>query len=153
MYSKLALMTLVTFFIMLALMYAMVDKYSNMYLNINQIYMTLLMSTTMVATELLVMGSMYDDSRMNFIILSACAVVFVFSLWGIRKQGLVGKKQFLKSMIVHHGAAELMAQQTLKQTNDPNIKDIAQRIISAQACEINYMKQLLQGSTNPYPCQ
>lgn len=56
-------------------------------------------------------------------------------------QAAVGDKRFLKSMIPHHAAAILMAQEA--SLRDPEIKQLAQDIIKAQQAEIVQMKAKL----------
>ena len=60
--------------------------------------------------------------------------------------GLVGKtgddfdKEFLSEMIVHHAGAVAMAQEVLKTSTRPELKAMAEAIISAQTKEIDQMK-------------
>lgn len=60
--------------------------------------------------------------------------------------GLKGKtgdefdKEFLAEMIVHHQGAVDMAQEVLTSGKHPELKDFAQKIISAQTAEIKQMQ-------------
>jgi uncharacterized protein (DUF305 family) len=60
--------------------------------------------------------------------------------------GLQGKtgdefdKEFLSEMIVHHQGAVSMAQAALQSAKHQEIKDMAQKIISAQTSEITQMQ-------------
>jgi len=64
--------------------------------------------------------------------------------------GLSGKtgdafdKAFIKEMIMHHEGAVAMAQAALKDAKHPEIKTMANAIISAQTSEINQMKAWLK---------
>ncbi len=63
--------------------------------------------------------------------------------------GLSGKtgdafdKAFIKEMIIHHEGAVLMAQAALDNAKHPEIKTMANAIISAQTSEVNQMKSWL----------
>ena len=48
---------------------------------------------------------------------------------------------FIDSMIVHHQGAIIMAQQALKETQRPELKQMAEAIVKAQQTEIDQMKQ------------
>ncbi len=64
--------------------------------------------------------------------------------------GLSGKtgdafdKAFIKEMIMHHEGAVVMAEAALKDAKHPEIKTMANTIISAQTSEINQMKAWLK---------
>jgi uncharacterized protein (DUF305 family) len=122
-------------------MYAMVDSFANVYNNVNQIYMAGLMAAAMVLIELAVMGVMYPHRKLN----AAVAVVSVIALlgcWaGIRAQGAVGDRQFLRSMIPHHASAILMCEKSA--VRDAEIRALCQQIIASQAAEIRQMKEKL----------
>ena len=142
MYKKLALMILLSFAAMYILMYAMVDKFSNVIPNVNQFYMAGLMAMPMVIIELMVMGSMYKNKKLNIILSSSGMVALIVFYVCIRQQAGVGDKQFLKSMIPHHAAAILMVEKT--SLNDPEIQELASKIISSQQAEIEQMKAKLK---------
>ena len=140
-YRHLTIMAVLSFISMYILMYAMVNSISNVYNNFNQFYMAGLMTAPMVLIELLVMGAMYHDRRLNsFIIAGSIIVGLVFFLL-IRQQGAVKDKQFLRSMIPHHAGAILMCQQAPIQ--DSEIKQLYQTIILSQQAEIDQMKAKL----------
>src|SRR5687768_9184850 len=106
-YSRLALMAVLSFVAMFVLMYAMVDVLGNVITNVNQAYMAALMAALMAAfmaapmvvIELLVMGMMYHNKKLNAVLMGASVVVGVICFAAIRQQTLVGDKQFLRSMI------------------------------------------------------
>ncbi len=62
-YVHLAIMTVLSFISMYVLMYAMVDRFANVYSNRNQFYMAGLMTASMVLIELALMGSMYKEQE------------------------------------------------------------------------------------------
>lgn len=85
-YGHLAIMTGLSFIAMFILMYAMVDRFANVYPNVNQAYMAGLMAAPMVIIELLVMRGMYSNARMNLILGSAALVALALFFVGIRAQ-------------------------------------------------------------------
>jgi uncharacterized protein (DUF305 family) len=138
MYKKLAVMILLSFAAMYILMYAMVDKLSNVIPNVNQLYMAALMTMPMLILELAIMGSMYMKKKLNVLLIATgVAGLFIF-FFCIHKQAFVNDKQFLKSMIPHHAAAVLMVEEA--NIKDPEIKDLANNIITSQQKEIEQMK-------------
>jgi hypothetical protein len=55
----------------------MVDRFSNVYVNLNQAYMAGLMTAPMIIIELALMGAMYGDKRSNLAIAVPSAVVLI----------------------------------------------------------------------------
>lgn len=146
MYRKLALMTILSFAAMYILMYSMVDRFSNVVPNVNQFYMAGLMSMPMLIIELTVMAGMYKMKKLNIGLLATGLVGLVIFFLCIRQQSGVGDKQFLKSMIPHHAAAILMVKET--PLDDPEIKQLAEKIIVSQQAEIEQMKAKLKELEN-----
>jgi len=141
-YRKLAIMIVLSFISMYLLMYSMVNSFSNVIPNINQFYMASLMTMPMIIIEILLMRSMYMNRKWNSTILSLSAVGSITLLVLIQQQGAVNDKQFLKSMIPHHGAAILMAKEA--SIHDPEIKILCEKIIRDQQSEIEQMKAKLK---------
>lgn len=141
-YRKLAFMSLLAFVSMFILMYAMVDSLPNVFANVNQFYMAGLMAAPMVVIELLLMGMMYKDKRLNtiLIVISIAATCIFYFL--IRQQGLVSDRQFLKSMIPHHAGAILMCEEA--NITDPEVKKLCESIVQSQRKEIEQMKTKLK---------
>lgn len=142
MYRKLALMLLLSFIAMYILMYAMVDSFSNVLPNINQFYMAGLMTMPMLLIELIVMGAMYMNKKLNIALLATGLVLMAGFYLCIRQQTAVQDKQFLKSMIPHHGAAILMVEKA--KLSDPEVKKLADGIIKTQQQEIEQMKAMIK---------
>lgn len=142
MYRKLALMIILSFVLMYILMYAMVDQFSNVLPNINQFYMAGLMTMPMLLLELIIMGGMYTNKRLNKILVVTGFLLTIFFFLGIRQQFAVKDKQFVRSMIPHHAAAILMVEKA--SLIDPEVKDLAQKIIATQNEEIEKMKSILK---------
>lgn len=140
-YKRLYLMAALSFIAMYILMYAMVDRFSNVYANLNQAYMAGLMAAPMVVIEIVLMAMMYPDKRKNAAII-AVSVVIGASCWIlIRQQGGISNAQFLRSMIPHHASAVLMCEK--RRADDPEIKTLCGAIITSQKAEIEQMTQKL----------
>jgi hypothetical protein len=97
-YAKLYIMAGLSFISMYILMYAMVDRYVNIYNNTNQLFMAALMTMPMIIIELLIMKDMYTDKKHNFIILVTSISIFITSLLFIRTQIITTDKDFLRSL-------------------------------------------------------
>lgn len=142
MYKKLAIMIVLSFIAMYILMYSMVDVFANVIPNINQFYMAGLMTMPMLIIELLVMGSMYGNKKLNISLVVTGFIALILFFAGIRQQTAVGDKEFLKSMIPHHAAAILMGKEA--SVTDPEIKELIKNIITSQQAEIEQMKAKLK---------
>lgn len=142
MYKKFVLMIILSFCAMYIFMYAMVDRFSNVIPNINQFYMAGLMTMPMIILELIIMGGMYHMKKLNIALIAAGFAGIGVFFFCIQQQTGVKDKQFLRSMIPHHAAAVLMVEKA--SISDPEIKDLANKIISSQQAEIEQMKNKLK---------
>ncbi len=140
-YKRLLIMAVLSFVSMYVLMYAMVNTFANVFINVNQFYMAGLMTAPMIIIEIALMGSMYQDKKLNAIIIAASSIILIAFFIFIRQQSGVSDKQFLKSMIPHHASAILMCEKT--DIEDPEIKELCVSIISSQQEEIDQMKAKL----------
>lgn len=141
-YARFGVMLLLSFLAMYVLMYAMVDVLGNALPNLNQFYMVGLMVAPMAIIELLVMGGMYKNKKVNagLVLIS---VVALAGFWlGIRQQVAIDDRQFLKSMIPHHAGAILMCEKNTLQ--DPDLQRLCGEIVSSQRAEIDLMKAKLR---------
>lgn len=141
-YGRLALMVVLSFLAMYILMYAMVDRLGNVYNNVNQFYMAGLMAAPMLVLELVLMAGMYQNKRLNVVLITVGVVAAVVFWCLIRQQAAVTERQFLRSMIPHHGGAILMCQQL--KSDDPKIRRLCGEIESSQKSEIVLMKAMLE---------
>jgi hypothetical protein len=98
-YVHLAIMIALSFISMYVLMYALVDRFANVYSNLNQFYMAGLMTAPMVVIELALMGSMYKNKTGNIAIVAISVVALGAFFLGIRQQAAIDDKSFLRSMI------------------------------------------------------
>lgn len=138
-FVNLVIMAFLHFLAMYGLMYMMVYKFTDIYSNLNQLYMAGMMTAPMLILEILFMGSMYKNKNM---IMTISIIVIAFLFIFIRKQIGINNKQFLKSMIPHHSGAILMCKNA--NIDDVEIKELCQKIISSQQKEIDQMKQILE---------
>lgn len=141
-YPKLLIMAILSFVSMYVLMYSMVNTIGNVFNNFNQFYMAGMMTAPMVVFELLLMGSMYPDKRLNVVILLVSLITLVGFFLFIRQQTAIGDSQFLRAMIPHHSGAILMCEQSSLQ--DPEIQALCDSIVLSQQGEIDQMKAILQ---------
>lgn len=142
MYKRFAVMAIVMFVAMYFIMYSMIDGVTNLILNINNLYMTLLMISAMLIIELWIMNSMYNNKKLNWMVISVSVAIGIFSWFGIREQIFVGDKEFVKGMIPHHAAAVLMSEKT--KLTDPELIQLQKNILETQEEEIRFMKRKLK---------
>jgi uncharacterized protein (DUF305 family) len=132
----------IDFVIMYLVMYTMIATLGDFYLNINNVYMTLMMVAPMALVMLVAMRSMFPSGRMNLAIGLGAVIVFAASFMAMRTQAAVGNEQFLRSMIPHHSGAILMCEQS--SITDPEISALCDQIIESQKEEIAQMKAILE---------
>jgi len=140
-YLQLSVMLILSAVSMYVLMYAMTDELANVYMNLNQFYMAVLMTAPMGLIELAVMRSMYTDRRLNVVVAAASAAVLLASWMAIREQAAIRDDQFLRSMIPHHAGAVLMCERA--SLTDPELRRLCGSIVEGQQAEIALMKAML----------
>lgn len=140
-YRHFSIELLVEAIIMLFVMYSMVDTIDHVYLNTNNLYMTLTMVAPMALVMLIAMRHMFMNKRLNLILYIVFTVIFLGSFYATRTQALVGDKQFLRAMIPHHSGAVLMCREA--KITDPEIIDLCKTITESQTREINQMEKIL----------
>ena len=107
-YVQFGIELVIDFIIMYFVMYAMIATIGHLYLNINNLYMTLMMVAPMALVMLISMRSMFPKKNVNIIIGILAVLVFTLSFIAMRTQAAVGDVQFLRWMIPHHSGAILM---------------------------------------------
>ena len=140
-YGRLVIMTVLSFISMYVFMYAMVDKFENVFSSYNQMYMAGLMTAPMVIIEMVLMGAMYENKNANLVIIAVSILGLGAFFVLIRQQTAIADTQFLRSMIPHHAGAILMCENA--SINDVEVKELCKNIISGQQSEINKMKAKL----------
>lgn len=141
-YLRLAVMVALSFLSMYVLMFAMVDRFGNVFNSLNQVYMAGLMTAPMVIIELFLMRGMYSDTKLNMLILGASALALIGCFFLIRQQTAITDQQFLRSMIPHHAGAILMCERAPLQNRE--IRNLCASIIKGQNEEIAQMKALMR---------
>jgi peptidoglycan/LPS O-acetylase OafA/YrhL len=140
-YRRLLVMTALSFVSMYILMYAMVDAIGNVYLSLNQFYMAGLMTAPMVVIEVLLMEAMYRNKKWNALILAAGVAAGLIAFVLIRQQAAISDREFLRSMIPHHGGAILMCNRA--DLHEPQIQELCRGIVAGQQAEIDLMRAKL----------
>ena len=133
-YLTLGLNLLLSAVIMYLVMFAMIDGAADFHNNLNMAYMALMMVAPMAILMVLMMGSMYQDKRLNLILYAGFAGLFILAFAGTRLQTAIGDEQFLRSMIPHHSGAILMCREA--SITDPEIIALCGQIQQSQREEI-----------------
>jgi len=142
-YKMLAVNLVLSLLIMYFAMFAMIWTLGEFVQNINFLYMALVMWAPMAIVMMLTMKSMFMNARLNMVLYLALAAVFVLSFAGIRAQGLIGDRQFLRSMIPHHSGALLMCNRSA--IRDAEIRELCfgpDGIVTSQTREIAQMRAI-----------
>lgn len=132
----------ISFFIMYAVMFFNVAEFGHIYLSTTRFYMTLLMVTPMALLMLTLMRKMFTDKKLNIIIIISSLLVFTLSFILLRTQTPIEDKQYMKALIPHHSSAILVSKQA--NIKDPEVKELAQKIIESQEKEIAQMEAILE---------
>ena len=140
-YTKLGLNLAVSAVVMYLVMFSMIDTFGEFYNNLNMLYMALTMVAPMGMLMLLMMGSMYDNRKLNAALYAGLGLLFLLALAGTRTQAAIGDEQFLRSMIPHHSGAILMCREA--SIADPEIVALCGQIRRSQREEVDQMKAIL----------
>lgn len=140
-YKILAVNLILSTIIMYLMMFAMIDGLPEFYHNLNMFYMALMMVSPMAILMLLLMGSMYQNKKLNLALYAGFAGLFVLAFALTRTQGGIGDRQFLRSMIPHHSGAILMCREA--SLSDPELIRLCGDIQRSQREEIEQMKAIL----------
>jgi uncharacterized protein (DUF305 family) len=141
-YKKLAIAISINAVIMLFLTFVLIDSLEHFKVNINRIFMALIMAAPMVIVMLLSMKSMFMDKRLNTILFAGAGIALILLFFLMRTQTPVGNEQFLRSMIPHHSSAILMCEQSA--ITDPEIIELCEEIVQSQEEEIAEMEAMLE---------
>ena len=119
---------------LLSSMYIWANRFGDIRLSINDLYMILLMTGWMIFFMTLSNGDYYKTIYVGIFII---AVFF-----SIRNQQFITKSQYFTGMIPHHSMAVLMSRQLLKNdsTLTPEEMSFVKSIIKNQEEEIRWMK-------------
>ena len=131
-----------SFIVMYFIMYSMADRWSHIYLNLSNVYMTGLMAGSMIPIMLLTMPGMFPNRKWNATLWVAALVVLALFWMLLRAEAGVRDRQFLRAMIPHHSAAIQMVKES--SLTDPRLKKLGEDIVASQEREIAEMKVLLE---------
>ena len=141
-YRKFLLMLALSFVIMYVVMYLNTYEFDHVYFSLTRFYMTVLMVTAMAVVMLLLMPMMYPNKTLNGIIMGVSLTLFVGALIMVRSQTFVNDTRWMKAMIPHHSIAILTSERANIQ--DPEVRKLADGIITAQKREIAEMQALIK---------
>ncbi|SFH52580.1 DUF305 domain-containing protein [Pisciglobus halotolerans] len=145
-YGKFLVMILTSTVVMFALMYFNVFQLDHIFVSKTRIYMALMMGAAMAIIMLLFMWKMYENKKVNIVILLVSVVVFGGSLGLVRSQKTINDVDWMKAMIPHHSIAILTSDRA--EHKDPRVQKLADDIIKAQEEEIQEMKDLIKELEN-----
>ena len=146
-YPKFYLMLGLSFIAMYITMYLNTYSIDHVYFSLTRFYMTCLGISTMAVIMLVVMLGMYKNKRKNAAILVGSLLLFSTALVLVRVQSpLVGDVLWMKAMIPHHSIAILTSERA--DIKDPEVRKLANDIITAQKKEILEMKEMIKRLEN-----
>lgn len=140
-YGRFAAMIATSTIVMFGLMYLNSYALDHIYYSQTRTWMAVYMGAVMAIIMLGFMWSMYNNRRMNAIIVAASLIVFATSLWLVRSQQTVDDVSYMKAMIPHHSIAIMTSERA--KIRDPRVRKLADDIIEAQVREIGEMKALI----------
>ena len=141
-YTKFGLMILTSTIVMYFLMFVNVNEISHIHLSQTRIYMALLMGGVMAIIMMLFMWKMYDNKKLNTIILGISVLIVGVSFGFIQNQVGVEDTAWMKAMIPHHSTAILTSENA--NLTDPRVQELSEEIIEAQKEEITKMERLIE---------
>ncbi|XZO07769.1 DUF305 domain-containing protein [Weissella paramesenteroides] len=141
-YWKFLAMILVATVFMFVMMYFNTYKLDQVYFSQTRAFMALMMGAAMTIIMLLFMWKMYNNKKINSIILLVSILIFTGSLFMVRSQTGVNDKAWMEAMIPHHSIAIMTSKRA--QLKDPKVKKLAKEIIVSQEKEIKEMKRLIK---------
>ncbi|EJE4562932.1 DUF305 domain-containing protein [Enterococcus faecium] len=141
-YWKFLLMIGVSTVVMFGMMYLNVYALDHIFFSRTRVFMALMMGAVMAVIMLLFMWKMYENKKINVMILAASLLVFAGSLFMVRSQTTVNDTAWMKAMISHHSIAILASKRA--DLKDPEVKKLAEEIIQAQEEEIDKMKKMIK---------
>ena len=141
----LGFMMIVSFFIQYIIMsWVMTNDIQNIQHSLSKIYVSSIMAIIMGIVEVFMHSVMtVSMSKIPFwyyyIPLFSSLVLF---LWLYKNQVGVDDANYLNEMIEHHSMALLTSKEILKKTTNPQVKELAEKIIKTQIAEIQQMKNI-----------
>ncbi len=106
-----------------------------------RMFMTLIMSASMIVIMLLFMLGMYRNKKINAAILVGAVLLFGTAVALVRSQVTVTSVDYMEGMIPHHSIAILTSERA--KIEDARVRKLADDIIEAQRREIAEMEWLI----------
>lgn len=141
-YLKFFLMIATSTLLMFFMMYFNLFSFSHFFFSQTRLFMALMMGAAMAIIMLIFMWKMYPNKKANFVILCGSILLFAGSLFMVRSQTAVDDVAWMKAMIPHHSIAILTSDRA--NLTDPEVKELAKKILEAQEAEIDEMKELIE---------
>ena len=141
-YLKFFLMIATSTLLMFFMMYFNLFSFSHFFFSQTRLFMALMMGAAMAIIMLIFMWKMYPNKKANVVILCGSILLFAGSLFMVRSQTAVDDVAWMKAMIPHHSIAILTSNRA--NLSDPEVKELAKKILEAQEAEIDEMKELIE---------
>ena len=141
-YIRFGLMILTSTVVMYFLMFVNVNEFAHIYLSQIRVYMAILMGAVMAIIMMGFMWKMYDNKKLNTVIMGLSVLLVVGSFGLIQNQGGVDDTAWMRAMIPHHSTA-IMTSENANLT-DSRVQQLSEEIIQAQEEEIAEMEQLIE---------
>ncbi len=146
-YTTFFLMLGASFIAMYITMYLNTYALDHVYFSLTRFYMTCLGICAMAVIMLLFMLKMYSNKKKNIAIILGSIFFFSTALFLVRvQQPIVGDVLWMRAMIPHHSIAILTSERA--DIKDPEVKALANNIITAQKKEIEEMKAMIKRIEN-----
>lgn len=141
-YIRFGLMILTSTVVMYFLMFVNVSEFAHIYLSQTRVYMAILMGAVMAIIMMGFMWKMYDNKKLNTVIMGLSVLLVVGSFGLIQNQVGVDDTAWMRVMIPHHSTA-IMTSENANLT-DSRAQQLSEEIIQAQEEEIAEMEQLIE---------
>ena len=141
-YTRFGIMILTSTIVMYVLMYLNTYELSHVTFSETRVYMAIMMGAVMAVIMLLFMWKMYQNKKLNYLILGISMLTFGISLWLVRSQSTIEDVSWMRAMIPHHSIAVLTSSRA--NIEDARVKELSENIIEAQLKEIDEMKKLIE---------
>ncbi|MFE0442248.1 DUF305 domain-containing protein [Aerococcus sp. NPDC058936] len=141
-YLKFALMILTSTVIMYFLMFVNVNEFAHIYFSQTRVYMAIFMGAVMAIIMMGFMWKMYDNKKLNAVIMGLSVLLVLGSFGLIQNQVGIDDTAWMRAMIPHHSTA-IMTSENANLT-DPRVQQLSEEIIQAQEEEIVKMEQLIE---------
>ncbi|WP_103913446.1 DUF305 domain-containing protein [Halpernia humi] len=146
-YTTFMLMLAASFVAMYITMYLNTYELDHVYFSLTRFYMSCLGISAMAIIMFLFMRKMYKNKQKNLGIIVGSVGLFFAALGLVRTQSpIIGDVLWMKAMIPHHSIAILTSERA--DIKDPEVKKLAESIISAQRKEIGEMKAMIKRLEN-----